>query len=125
VSVPVDPHAVETTAVALGDEALLVTVGDDAAPHVVSTVLRWRDGRVVADAGRRTVANAGANHVVTLLWPTPYAGAYRLIVDGRASVADDELVITPTSAILHRIAGIDGEGPTCLPVPEAGTPTGA
>ena len=115
-SVPVDLVALETTARALGDEALLVTVGEAAAPHVVSTLVRWRDGRVEAGAGRRTAANVVAHPTVTLLWPTRHDDAYRLIVDGEAVLEDDALTITPTFAVLHRIAGATGDGPTCLPV---------
>ena len=115
-SVPVDLEALESTAIALGAETLLVTVSDAATPHVVSTLVRWRDGTIETGAGRRTAANVDAHPAVTLLWPPAHDGAYRLIVDGDASVTGETVTITPTFAVLHRIAGADGEGPTCLPV---------
>jgi hypothetical protein len=116
VSVPVDLHALEATATALGTEALLATVTDAASPHVVSVVVRWNDGRIEAGAGRRTAANVGIHPQVTLLWPQRHADAYRLIVDGDAVVEGETVTITPTFAVLHRIAGAPGDGPTCLPV---------
>jgi len=116
VSVPVDLEALESTATVLGAEALLVTVSDAATPHVVSTLVRWRDGAIETGAGRRTAANIEVHPAVTLLWPAVHDGAYRLIVDGDASVAGETVTVTPTFAVLHRIAGADGDGPTCLPV---------
>jgi len=114
--VPVDLEALESTATALGAEALLLTVSDVATPHVVSTIVRWRDGALETGAGRRTAANIAAHPVVTLLWPAAKDGAYRLIVDGDASVTGETVTVTPTFAVLHRIAGAAGDGPTCLPV---------
>jgi hypothetical protein len=116
VSEPVDLRALEATATALGDEALLATVTEAATPHVVSVLVSWRDGRIEAGAGRRTAANIGLHPVVTLLWPTRHDDAYRLIVDGDATVADGTITVTPTFAVLHRIAGASGTGPSCLPV---------
>jgi len=116
VSVPVDLTALEATATALGDEAILATVTDASTPHVVSVTVRWRDGRIEAGAGRRTAANIAARPSVTLLWPTRHDGAYRLIVDGDATVTDETITVTPTFAVLHRIAGAAGDGPSCLPV---------
>ena len=40
----VDLGALEATASALGDEAILTTLADHATPHVVSVLVRWRDG---------------------------------------------------------------------------------
>jgi hypothetical protein len=116
VSVPIDLHALRATADPLGDEVLLTTVDAASRPHVVSTLLRWEDGRIVVGAGRRTGANVSEHPIVTLLWPARHDGAYRLIVDGDARIEGDRVVITPTFAILHRVAGVDGDGPTCLPV---------
>jgi hypothetical protein len=115
-SVPVDLPALEATAGALGDEAILATVTDGSTPHLVSVIVRWRDGRIEAGAGRRTAANIAARPSVTLLWPTRHDDAYRLIVDGAATVTGDTVTVTPTFAVLHRIAGASGDGPSCLPV---------
>ena len=69
------------------------------------------------------------NAVADVLGDQPYlmgqeatridAAAYGLLVDGTASAmdgAEGPLTITPTSAILHRLAEAEGDGPTCLPV---------
>jgi hypothetical protein len=116
VSVPVDLAELEATARALGDEALLVTVSDSATPHVVSVLVRWRDGRIETLGGARTAANATVHPTVTLVWPTRHDDAYRLIVDGDASVAGDAITVTPSFAVLHRIAGAPVAGPPCLPI---------
>jgi hypothetical protein len=43
---------------------------------------------------------------------------YSLIVDGTALAATGEgaLAVAPTRAVLHRVAGAAGDGPTCRPV---------
>jgi len=66
----------------------------------------------------RSAANIGIHPQVTVLWPERHEDAYRLIVDGDATVTGDTVTITPTFAVLHRIAGAPGDGPTCLPVGE-------
>jgi hypothetical protein len=116
VSVPVDLAALEATAGALGDEVVLVTVDEAATPHVVSVLARWSDGTVAMHAGRRTAANVEVHPTVTLLWPTRHQDVYRLIVDGTATLVGDSVVVQPAFAVLHRIAGATGDGPTCLPV---------
>jgi hypothetical protein len=116
VSVPVDLDALRTTAVAVGDEALLVTVSEEATPHVVSVRVHWATGRMELGAGRRTAANVAVHSTVTVVWPTVTDGGYRLIVDGDATVSGDTVIVTPTFAILHRVAGATGDGPTCRPV---------
>ncbi len=104
-----------------GSHAYLVTVTAEGAPHVVSVsvVVDGDDGRLAVAAGQRTRANLDARPTATLLWPPATDPAYSLLVDG-AYVGDrdggERIVIEPTSAVLHRVAGADGEGPTCLPV---------
>lgn len=115
-SVPVDLAALEPVVAELGPEALLATVTADATPHVVSVLVTWRAGSIVMAAGRRTAENLTTNAAATLVFPAMRAGGYRLIVDGPAVVVADEVALTPTSAILHRVAGAAGDGPTCLPV---------
>ena len=115
-SEPVDLDALEATATALGPAALLATVTDASTPHVVSTLVRWADGRIETGAGRRTAANIAIHPRVTLLWPERHGDAYRLNVDGDATVTGETVTVTPTFAVLHRIAGAAGDGPTCLPV---------
>lgn len=108
-SIPVDlaslPEQLERFATAY----LLTTSGTrvkavTCAPAVQGSGLR------VAGPGRGSLANAEAQPQVTLLWPptsvTEPAG-FTLLVDGTAVRDGDDLVVTPTGAVLHRPAGSD------------------
>ncbi|HEU5150144.1 MAG TPA: pyridoxamine 5'-phosphate oxidase family protein [Iamia sp.] len=87
-------------------QAYLVTVRDRR-PHVVSVTPTVRDdGALVVGAGRRTARNIAEHPEVTLLWPVDADDpTHSLLVDGTAAPTPDgeDLVITPTSAILHRV----------------------
>lgn len=90
--------------------AFLMTTDPAAAPARVKVVsvrpVLADDGALVVDApGRGSLANAGANPVVTLLWPSVEADGMSLIVDGDAEVRDESLVVRPTGAVLHKPAG--------------------
>ena len=102
-----------------GPRAFLVTVSEGGDAHVVSVVVR-RDGDALAfDAGRTSRANLAARPMATLLWPSRSFdnGEYSLIVDGDGVVAGGEgVVVNPTAAVLHRIAGSEGGGPSCIRV---------
>jgi len=105
---------------ACGPRAFLVTVSEGGAAHVVSVVVR-RDGDALAfDAGRTSRANLAARPTATLLWPSKAFedGEYSLIVDGHGDAADDgdAVTVNPTAAVLHRIAGSTGDGPSCIRV---------
>ena len=116
-SVPVDLAALESLVEELGPEALLATVSADRRPHIVSVTATWSHGTVACGSGRRTRANVESNPSATLIWPTVRLGAYRLIVDGIATIIDTErLALTPTYAVLHRISTASGDGPTCVPI---------
>lgn len=85
--------------------AYLVTVGDDARAHVVAVSPSLAgDALHVADMGRRTRANLATRPSVTLVWPPATTDDYSLIVDGQGTLRGDDLVITPTRAVLHRPA---------------------
>lgn len=90
-----------------GAAAYLVTVREDR-PHVVAVTVVCRDGDLVVGAGRRTAINIVDHPIATLLWPVTDAHPHHsLLVDGSARLSDDgeRLVISPTSAILHRAGG--------------------
>lgn len=90
-----------------GPDAYLVTVRDTR-PHVVAVSVAVRDGLLVVGSGRRTAMNIEDRPLATLLWPTsPDHPKHSLLVDGTARRSDDGewLLITPTSAILHRAGG--------------------
>lgn len=90
-----------------GPDAYLVTVRDTR-PHIVAVTVAHRDGLLVVGAGRRTGMNIEDRPLTTLLWPvSPEHPKHSLLVDGTARMSDDGewLLITPTSAILHRAGG--------------------
>ena len=101
-----------------GPTAFVVTVNADGAPHVTSVSVTYGAGVVTTGAGRRTTENVQSRSAVTLLWSAVGGGDYSLLVDGRAVVdADAEtLTITPTAAVLHRLASAQGDGPSCIRV---------
>lgn len=98
VELPDIPHQLDR----FGPVGFLVTVGDDGRAHPASVKVTADGGTLRTGAGRRTVANIAARPDVTLLWAGPLEG-FGLIVDGRATVEGDAIVITPTSAILHKL----------------------
>jgi len=114
-SVPVALEALRAAIAERGLAAYLLTVSDDATPHVVHAAFRWEGDALVADVGKRTAANAAARPAVSVLFPLRDAADYSLIVDGSAvasTVGDVRAVrVTPTRAILHR--------PAAVPDPEA------
>ena len=88
-----------------GATAFLLTTSDDGRPHPASVrVSAHPDGTLRAPAGRRTSANATARRGVTLLWAGPRDDGFALLVDGTAVLDEAGVVITPTSAILHKLA---------------------
>jgi len=120
VSIEVSLQELHEQIEACGPQAFLVTVSDVGDAHLVSVVVR-RDGEALAfDAGRTSRANLAARATATLLWPSRSFdnGEYSLIVDGQGETADGDDVVTvhPTAAVLHRIAGSTGGGPSCIRV---------
>ena len=107
-----------------GPLATMVTVTADGTPHVGSVLVTAADDRLHVRIGPRTCENVRAHAMVTLVWVDAVLG-YQLIVDGVASTdpapeADGlhPMVIVAERGILHRLAGRDDAGPTCLPLPE-------
>ena len=66
------------------------------APSLASGVL------LVPGPGRGSLANVAGNPTVTLLFPPLEPPGHSLIVDGTAEADGDDLVMTPTGAVLHR-----------------------
>ena len=99
-----------------GGLAYLVTVGERS-PRIMSvTVELADDGTLVMAVGRHTLANAAARPDVALLWPADATNpTHTLLVDATATDAagdDGDLVVRPTSAILHRVRAGRGAAPT-------------
>ena len=106
-------------------QAYLLTVGSDGRPHSVSVLVAWAGDTLVMAPGNRSVANAGERPLVSLLWPPAERGGFSLIVDATVTSATgdgaggNEVVVTPTRAVLHRPAepGSAGSaGSECAPV---------
>jgi Pyridoxamine 5'-phosphate oxidase len=104
-----------------GPRASLVTVTDEGTPHVVSVLVGLEGERLTVDVGSRSQSNLTDKPNVTLVWFPPAGGNYQMIVDGSAAQIgepnDDGLAtvsIEVTRGILHRLAGLEGSGPTCI-----------
>jgi hypothetical protein len=85
--------------------AYLATVGEGQRAHIVAVrpVLEGHALRI-PKPGRTTGRNVGQQPAVTLVWPPADAEDYSLIVDGTGVLEGEELVVTPTRAVLHRPA---------------------
>lgn len=82
----------------------LVTVRDDGRAQSLAVPTRYVHGALVVTIGRGTAANATARPNVTMLFPGPTGEDFSLIVDGDATVHDEDLRVAPTWAVLHRPA---------------------
>jgi hypothetical protein len=92
--------------------AYLMTVGETQRTHVVAVTPALQDGVLrVEQPGRRTASNAETRPGASLVFPPAEPGGYSLIVDGDARRDGDQLLVTPTSAVLHRPAE-PGAGPS-------------
>jgi len=87
-----------------GPTAFILTVSDDGRPHAVSATVAWEGDDLLGGCGRSTAAYAAARPEISLLWPPVEPGGYSLIVDGTASVVDQEVRLRPSRAVLHRSA---------------------
>jgi hypothetical protein len=56
----------------------------------------------IATPGRGSVANVGGNPNVTLVFPPLTDPGMSLLVDGTGSVDGEDVVVTPTGAVLHK-----------------------
>lgn len=118
-SVAVDLQALGEHLGEYGPRAYLLTVTDDHRPHAVSVLVRLDGDRLATSIGRRTAANLEQRPDATFLWsPVGPDGEYSLIVDGTAVAPEGEgpVSVVPTRAVLHRVAGAEGDAPTCIPV---------
>jgi len=118
-TVPVGLEQLRSEATKYGDAPYLLTVSDDGRPHAVSVRVVWDEGALRLSGGVRSRTNAATRPEISLLWPAIEDGGFSLIVDGSASVSDDQIVIRPVSAVLHRslaAAGGLAAGSECRPV---------
>jgi hypothetical protein len=120
-SIPVEIPDLRSTAAEYG-WAYLLTVRDDARPHIVAVTPVWEGEDLVMPVGGGTAANAAARPSVSLCYPPPESDGYSLIVDGRAEVSSTdhgavgrEVRFRPSGAVLHRPApeGFTGSATGC------------
>ena len=111
-SIPVDLADLNTALADFG-AGYLLTAAPGGRIKAVTVEPRIVAGRmVVSGPGRGSVANAGANPQVTVLFPPLAQRGYTLLVDGEASVEGDDVHVRPSGAVLHRPAShSDGPGP--------------
>lgn len=120
-SVPVALERLVEEASLMGSWVYVLTVSDDGRPHAVAAVLSWSDaGEMVASVGHRSLANACERPAVSLLWPPIAVGGHSLIVDGTARVEagagrDGLVMVTPSRAVYHRPAPLNGADASCAP----------
>ena len=98
-----------------GPHPFLVTTSAERRAHVVSVTVEFVGVRFALAAGKTSRANIAATETVTLLWPET-GGAYALIVDGAAELdgASEMVTVTPTRAVLHRVANASADLPSCV-----------
>jgi hypothetical protein len=121
VSIPVDLAAVRAQITRFGPSAILVTTSAVGPPHVSSVVVTIDGDNLVMGAGRRTRANVVEHPAVALVWAAPIDPDYCLIVDAVVDATinerpGDNLVVRPTSAVLHRLANAAADIPVCRPL---------
>lgn len=107
-SIAVDPEDLAAAVADFGSAHLLST--DGTRVRTVCADVSLADGVFHAPRSKSTAKNVGTNPVVTLLFPPTEHHGYSLIVDGTAEDTGEELLVTPTNAVLHRPAA-HSDGP--------------
>jgi hypothetical protein len=101
-SIPVDLADLPKT-LADFDRGYLLTTSEGRVKAVSVRAEPVDGGRLrVPTPGRGSVANVDSLPAVTLLFPPLQAGAFTLLVDGTAVSDGDDIVVTPSGAVLHK-----------------------
>ena len=104
VSVPVALDRLRDEVTRFGTHPFILTVSDSGRPHAVSATTAWDGDDLIAGCGRSTASFATARPEISLLWPPIEPEGYSLIVDGTATVDDQQIRLRPAKAVLHRSA---------------------
>ena len=104
VSVPVALDRLRDEVTRFGTHPFILTVSDSGRPHAVSATTAWDGDDLIAGCGRSTASFATARPDISLLWPPIEPEGYSLIVDGTATVDDQQIRLRPSKAVLHRSA---------------------
>ncbi len=107
-SIPVEPGDIGKQMEQFGSAAYVLTVRDDATPHIAHLAMRL-DGDVLrCGASRSAAANVAQRPSISVLWPPYEPGGHSMIVDAVARTVDGadglELELRPTNGVLHRPA---------------------
>jgi hypothetical protein len=104
VSISVDLAELRAEISRFGSSAFLVTTSIEGPPHISSVLVILDADCLTMRIGRRTRRNVEEHPAVSLVWPAG-SGDYCLIVDADTQPGpSDALHVTPTSAVLHRLA---------------------
>lgn len=106
------PRLLEVAA-GFGTVPMMLTTDEDDRPRAAATSLSWDGTTTRARVGRRSLANAAARPLVSLLWPAPPGERFALLVDGTVvAVTPGEdpregghVTIEVQHAILHVVGG--------------------
>lgn len=108
-SVRVELEKLLDVATGMGTVPMLLTVDPDGRPRASAVSIDWDGVTARVRAGRKSVANAGARPLVSLLWPAPPGERFALLVDGEARGVEPDpdprdggyVVVEALGGILH------------------------
>ena len=107
-SIPVEIENLEDALSEYGMNPYLITIDNEAHPHITHVTLSRDSLGFVCGIGKKTSANVLERPSVALLWPPMKQDSHSLIVDGVMEVIDTQEGpqgrIAPKAAILHRPA---------------------
>ena len=107
-SIRVDLENLEDALSEYGMNPYLITIDNEAHPHITHVTLSRDSLGFVCGIGKKTSANVLERPSVALLWPPMKQDSHSLIVDGVMEVIDTQEGphgrIAPKAAILHRPA---------------------
>lgn len=106
---PVELDRLLEVAGRFGTVPMLLTVDDDGRPRAAAVQVTWDGVHALVVAGRKSLRNATARPLVSLLWPAPPGDRFALLVDGEAVTTEPgpgekdggTVAVRATSAILH------------------------
>ncbi|WP_028644939.1 hypothetical protein [Nocardioides sp. URHA0020] len=84
------------------DRGYLLTTKDDTVKAVSVRAVAEDASLRIDTPGRGSITNVGVNPVVTVLFPPLADPGMSLLVDGTAVADGDDVIVTPTGAVLHR-----------------------
>jgi hypothetical protein len=108
-SVKVELEKLLEVAGGFGTVPMLLTTDADGRPRASAVSVSWDGVTARVRAGRKSVANAVARPLVSLLWPAPPGERFALLVDGTATGTEPDpdpkgggfVTVEAGSGILH------------------------